>query len=180
MGAVDAALAPVGHALDAHDLLMIGAVVVHHVEDRQAADGGRPQDARRIHQIAVGIDRDGDAAMLLVGDRGARRRRRAIADAGAAGDAGVVIMLAHVPQPLRPAADEIAGGRGQRPILVADRLEHLGAEPAGRDRARVPGEQRVLAGRCSACLWAAASFSPRASNFAFCSALMHLRTASVR
>src|ERR1700689_4426398 len=28
IGAVDAALAPVGHALDAHDLLMIGTVVV--------------------------------------------------------------------------------------------------------------------------------------------------------
>ena len=40
----DAALVPVGHALNVHDLLMIGAVVVHDEEQRDLVVRRRPQD----------------------------------------------------------------------------------------------------------------------------------------
>ena len=43
---IDAALVPVGHPLQVHDFLMIGAVVVHDVQQRNAVMRGGPQDAR--------------------------------------------------------------------------------------------------------------------------------------
>src|SRR5437867_4250933 len=39
-GIDDAALMPVGHALDMHDLLMVGPIVVHHAEQRNAVMRG--------------------------------------------------------------------------------------------------------------------------------------------
>ena len=49
----DAALAPIGHALHVHDLLMVRAIVVHHQQHRNPVVRGRPQRARGVHQIAV-------------------------------------------------------------------------------------------------------------------------------
>src|ERR1700746_1874261 len=85
-----------------HALLVIGAVVVHHIEHRQAAVRAGPQHARAIHEIAIALDRHRQPPVLLVGERGARRRWRAIALAATAGWTGEVVMPGHVPQPSVP------------------------------------------------------------------------------
>ena len=63
---------------------MIGAVVVHHIEDRDAMMRGRPQRAGHEHQVAIALDRNADPSVPLVGERGARRGWRGVTDAGAA------------------------------------------------------------------------------------------------
>src|SRR5215831_3932388 len=75
------AVAEVGQALDVHDLLVIAAVVVHHREQRDLVLRRGPQHARCVHEVAVGLDADGEAAEVAVGKRGTHRRRRAVADA---------------------------------------------------------------------------------------------------
>ena len=54
---------------------------------------GGPQHAGRVVEIAVGLDVDGQAAVLAVRQRRAHRGRRAIADAGGALRADVLVML---------------------------------------------------------------------------------------
>ncbi len=50
---VDAAVVPRRHALHVHDLLVIGAVVVHDREHRDLMVRGRPERSRNKHQIPV-------------------------------------------------------------------------------------------------------------------------------
>jgi hypothetical protein len=50
-------IAPVRHPLKAHDFLVVAAVVVHHREHRDLVMRYRPQHARRIREIAVGLQR---------------------------------------------------------------------------------------------------------------------------
>src|SRR5208282_4424973 len=107
---------------------------------------GGPQRARRIHQIAVADDAGGQLAMRLVGQRRADDRAAAIALAGAAGIAVVVIDLGHVPEPLRPIAEEgLVTAAGEGPILVADRFPQFGAKPPGADWTGIPGARRLVA-----------------------------------
>ena len=65
-----------------------------------------PQNSRRVHQVAVALNVDGQAAVLAVGQRRAHGRWRAVADAVAARAADVLVVLVEIPQPLRPVADE--------------------------------------------------------------------------
>jgi hypothetical protein len=102
MGSLDAALAAVRHFLQAHDLLMVSAIIVHHIKHRQPAVRTGPQHAGRIHEITVALDRQRQASVLFVGERGAGCRGGAVTDAISAGWTRVVIVLGHVPQPLRP------------------------------------------------------------------------------
>ena len=67
---------------------------------------GRPKHARGVVHIAVGLDIDREPAVLSVSERGAHGSGRVVADAAATLTADVVIVLIHVPQPARPAADE--------------------------------------------------------------------------
>ena len=129
---------PVGHALDVHDFLVIGAVVVHHRQQRNPVMRRGPQDAGRVHQIAVGLDADDEASVLLVRERRADGRRSAVADACAARRADVLIRLVERPQPHRPPAHEV-DRRHERPVAVLDLRPQLGRQPRGADRARVPG-----------------------------------------
>ena len=46
----DSAIVAIGHALQVHDLLVIGAVVVHHGEQRNPVMRRRPPDAGRIQK----------------------------------------------------------------------------------------------------------------------------------
>ena len=46
--------------------------------------GGRPQRARAEHEVAVAAERERETAVLLVGERRAKRGRQSVADAGAA------------------------------------------------------------------------------------------------
>src|ERR1700674_4500642 len=87
------------------------------------------------------------APVLLVGERGAGRRGRAIALAAAGGRTGEVIMPGHVPQPPIPGRAVNAADGAHRPILVADRLPKLGGETARGDRARIPSVKRVFLDR---------------------------------
>ena len=77
----DAALVAVGHALDVHHFLVIRAVVVHHRQQRDLVMRRRPQHAGRVEQVAVALDVHRQPAVLLVGQRAAHGRRRAVADA---------------------------------------------------------------------------------------------------
>ena len=81
---VDVAIGASGHGRDEHDLLMIAAVVVHDGEQRDLVMRRGPQHAGSVVQIAVVLDVDGQAAVFLVGQRRAHRRRSAVADAVAA------------------------------------------------------------------------------------------------
>ena len=102
---------PVGHALDVHHFLMISAVVVHDAHQRNAVVSGGPEGARRIHQIAIGLDRNGKSAVLAVRQRPANGAGRAVADPGCAAAARRPINGVDVPEPRSIAAD-------QRPILL--------------------------------------------------------------
>ena len=120
---------------------MVGAVVLHDVEDRDLVVRRRPHRARAEHEVAVAAERDGEAAVLLVGERRADRGRQVIADAGAAGDAVPLVRLLEVPQPMHPAVAD--RGADHRPVLVLDLVVDLGAHPRGGDRACIPADRGV-------------------------------------
>ena len=65
VSARDAAIVPVGHALQVHDFLVIRAVVVHHRQDGDPVVCRRPQHSWRIHQVAVALDRQADHRLRL-------------------------------------------------------------------------------------------------------------------
>src|SRR5215472_5896262 len=67
------AIAEVGQALEVHDLLVIAAVVEHYGQLRNVVPCGGPQHTRRVHEIAVGLDVDREAAEIAVGERGTDR-----------------------------------------------------------------------------------------------------------
>ena len=79
--AIDAAARAVRHALHLHQLLVIGAIIVHHREKRNVVMRRSPQHARRVHQVAIVLNIHREAAVFLVGQRRAHCRRRAVADA---------------------------------------------------------------------------------------------------
>ena len=58
---------------------------------------GGPQHAGRVVQIAVALNVDGQPAVLAVGERGADRGGRAVADAVRAMPADVLIVLGRNP-----------------------------------------------------------------------------------
>src|SRR5438132_1435294 len=96
-----------------------------------------PEDARRVIQIAVGLDVDREPSVRAVRERGADGRRRAVAHRTRALAADVLIVLVELPQTPRPAADE-ALPRHQRPILIVNLGPELAAQAREADRARVP------------------------------------------
>ena len=67
--ALAAAVVPVRHALEVHELLVVRAVVVHHREQRDLVLGGGPQHAGRVHEVAVGLDADRKPPEVAVGDK---------------------------------------------------------------------------------------------------------------
>ena len=107
---VHAPIALARHSLDQHDLLMIGAVVVHDGQQGDAVMDRRPQHTRGVVQVAVGLNVDRQPAVLPVGERGAHRRRRAIAEGARPLPADILIVLVEVPQSAGPAADESLPG----------------------------------------------------------------------
>ena len=66
-----AALTPIGHALQVHHLLVIGAIVLHHEQHRDAMVRRGPQGAIYVEHVAIGLEPDTQAAMLPVRKRGA-------------------------------------------------------------------------------------------------------------
>ena len=63
------------HGDQIHVFLMIRAVVLHDVEHRDLMMSGCPQRARAEHEVAVAVERECETAVLLVGERRAKRGR---------------------------------------------------------------------------------------------------------
>ena len=138
-----AAIVQRGLLFDEHHFLVIAAVVVHDGQQRDAMMRGGPQHAGRVVQIAVGLDVDGQAAMLAIRQRRAHRGRCAVAHAARALPADVLIMLVELPQAVRPIADEALPGN-QRPVFVLDQRPQLGGQARQADGAGIPAVLRLL------------------------------------
>ena len=96
-GTLDPALMPAGHALYVHRLFVIGAVVVHDAQKRNAMMRRGPQHGRDKQKIAVVLNIDAEPAVFAVCQSGAHRGRRAVADP-AARAADELIVLIKVPK----------------------------------------------------------------------------------
>src|SRR5436309_623584 len=93
---------------------------------------GGPQDAGSVHQIAVILNADAQAAMFAVSECGTHGRGGAVPDAGRASSAHDAIVLVDIPEPGPIAAYH-------RPVLVLDHVPDLGRHARGADGAGVPG-----------------------------------------
>ncbi len=93
----DPAAVPVSHDLNLHDFLMVGPVVVHDVQHRNAVVRGRPQDSRGVHQIAVVLNIHGQPAIFAVCECGAHRGWRPITNSIATCIPEVLILFVKVP-----------------------------------------------------------------------------------
>src|SRR5437773_12500175 len=102
---------------------------------------GLRQGPGRDHRVAVALNRDPNAPMLLFSGRGARRCRRGVADAGAARATIPPIGLVEVPEPVGPGYSDTV--TDQRPVFSLDLSVKLRAHARRRDRARVPADGRV-------------------------------------
>ena len=76
---IHAAIVQARHLLQMHHFLMISAVVVHDHQQRNFVVRRGPKRARRVHQIAVALDGDGDDALVAIGECRADGSRRAVA-----------------------------------------------------------------------------------------------------
>ena len=106
MSPVGSAIATARHLLNEHHLLVIRAIVVHERQQRDLVVNRRPENARRIVQIAVGLNVDRESTVPSVGQRGADRRRGAVTHRAGTLPADVLMMFVEIPQATRPAADE--------------------------------------------------------------------------
>src|SRR6186997_707734 len=106
---------------------------------------GRPQHAGRVVQIAIRLNVDRQAAVLLVRERGAHGGWRPVADAVRAVSADELMMLPEVPQPRRPKALEYVA-RNERPVLPLDLAPDFRRQPGCGDGARVPAPCRFTQG----------------------------------
>src|SRR5262249_1477727 len=106
-----------GHDLNLHQLLMVGAIVVHDDQQRNAMMRGGPENPWSKHQVAIILNANGEAAVLAICKCSANRGRCAISHAIAALGTDIVVMLVEVPESLRPTADELAIGN-ERPVLI--------------------------------------------------------------
>src|SRR5579871_3346857 len=141
---VDAALMPVRHALDVHDFLMIGAVVMHDAQERNAVMRRGPKDSGSVHQIAVVLNAYAKSAVLAVSERCADRCRSGVADPRRATATDGSVGPIDVPEAKRPGADRSRAAH-QRPVLIANYIPDLGGQARGGNGARVPGIRRGIA-----------------------------------
>ena len=95
-----------------------------------------------IHEVAVALQVDDEAAVIAMGERGADGRAHAVALPRAAGIADVLIGLVEVPDAMRPVAETHVAG-DERPVEILDHRPQFGGEPRGGNRAGVPGVGRV-------------------------------------
>src|SRR5262249_53957051 len=100
--AIHGAFVETRHLLEVHHFLVIGAVVVHHDQDRDLVMRRGPEHAGPVHEIAVVLDRHREDALVAVGERRADRRGRAVADTRAARAADEIIVLFRRPEILVP------------------------------------------------------------------------------
>ena len=135
----DAAFGARGHVLHVHQLLMIGAVVVHDGQQRNLVMRGGPKDAGSVVEIAVALDVDADAPVFAIGQRRANRGGRLIADAIGSVAADVLVVLGEIPQAQGPIAEESHVG-DQRPVFAFEGVPQLGGDAGGADGAGVEAE----------------------------------------
>ena len=84
MRVLDATHTTPAHHLQIHDLLVIGTIVVHDVEDRDTMMGRRPQCPQCVHEITITLYRDTHPPILAVGKRSAERTGCTVTHANAA------------------------------------------------------------------------------------------------
>src|SRR5262249_4341731 len=89
------------------------------------------------------------AAVLLVGQRGADRRWRAITDATAARVARPLVWFAEVPEPARPNSGFAVIVRDQRPIFVPNHSPQFGRNTRRAHRTGIPGESSRVPKTCT-------------------------------
>ena len=124
MSTLGATSANATHILDEHQLLMPGAVVVHHREHGQPMMLCGPQHTRRIVEIAVSLDVDHDLLAASGSERGANRRWRAIPYAAGPLSAKIAVGLIAIPQ-LRVVRTGEVAWRSENPVLVNDQRPEL-------------------------------------------------------
>ncbi len=107
---------------------------------------GRPQHARRHHQIAVAVQRHREPACAPVRQSHAECGAAIVADAAADRTAHGVVVPVHLPQPERPRAEEIDFGR-HRVFGTADLVPNFGGKPCRADRAGIPSHRSLLMDR---------------------------------
>jgi len=66
------------HALQMHGFLLVATVIVHDEQQRNVVMRGSPQGTRRVHQIAVRLESQGQQTLLAIGQRGADCGRQRI------------------------------------------------------------------------------------------------------
>src|SRR5258708_17814199 len=118
---------------------MIGAVVVHHRQQRDLVMGRGPQHSRSVVQVAVALNAYRQPAMLLISEGCAHGSGSLVADARAALRADVVIGSAEVPQPRGPGTHE-AVVRHERPVFILDLSPQFSRKACGADGALVPAD----------------------------------------
>src|ERR1700682_4295421 len=96
MAAVLSAIARAGAALQDYHLGMIAAVVVHDGEQWNLVMGGSPQNGGSVIEIAIALDVDRQAAVLLVGQRRAHGGRSIVADAAGTLTADVLVRAVEI------------------------------------------------------------------------------------
>ena len=95
---IDAAIVPVRHALHVHDFLMIGTIVEHDRQQRDAMVRRGPQDSRGKQQIPVALDVHRQPAVFAVGESRANGGRGVVAHAAATRPADELVMLVERPE----------------------------------------------------------------------------------
>src|SRR5487761_951821 len=128
VGARDVGAARVRHPLLMLPVVVVGPVVAHHREHRGAVVRRDPERAEVEHEIAGGLEVDDEAPGPLVCEGNADRH----ADLGRSAEARarVPVLTVEVPDLRRPAA---CGAGRQHPVVILDRLPHLGREARGRN-----------------------------------------------
>ena len=144
VGAIDTALPFGRHHLDEHDFLVVGAVVMNQVQQRNAVMCRRPQCAWGEQQVAVAADRYGQSPVPAMRERGTDAGAGEIAKPVRAGVADILVVMRGGPQLLWPVILEHRAV-AQRPVLVADLFVELRAQAGGGNGLGIPADRRCAA-----------------------------------
>src|SRR5207248_10247128 len=95
---IGSAAADAVHVLDEHQFLMPCAIVMHDGEHRELVMGRRPEDTRRVVEIAVALNIDHNSIAALRSQRSTDTSRSAVAHAARALSAKVAVGLVVIPK----------------------------------------------------------------------------------
>src|SRR5262249_58194227 len=107
--------------------LMVATVVVHDVQHRNLVMRCRPENARRIVQIPVGLDVDGETSIFPVCERGSNGCGSAVSNAIGSVAANELMVFRKVPKPSWPETLKHDVGH-QRPVLALNLVPDFGRQ----------------------------------------------------